>query len=597
MNKDTIGGLEVDFLQRLIRETDMAKFFHIAAEGVAKILGADGAALIVKEEPDLLRYWFFHGLPPAYKHLSIYAFNDQLGVAGEALRTREITLVTNYPQSPYAIPDYVKTGLHTSLCSPARAGDAVIAVLAIAWFSPPKRLPDANDYRVVEIVSDLMGAALHRFHTENRLRDLAMHDPLTGSANRNLFFNRLEHAMAMALRRERLLAVIVFDIDNFKMINDRFGHPLGDTLLMEVRERLQDLVRKGDTIARIGGDEFALLLEDVRCYREIEIVIERIRQSLHIRWGSLISQVAVSASLGVTVFPIDESDGESLIHNADAAMYEAKRAGGNKVLFFTDTMAKAHARQNDLTLEFRAALDRGEMQLYFQTIVEIATGKAVSAEALLRWNHPTRGVLTPLDFMAAMEHPYNSVKLDRWVVSEAVKVLARWQARGIFKRLHINLSASSLENHLFCETLQRALRESPQPVDTHYLGIELVEWNTMQDIEAARHLISDCQTLGVSVALDDFGTGYASLQHLRLLPINSIKIDQSFVAGITTERADRILIQSMLSAAEAFGIEAVAEGIESEEQKTLLVAMGCVYGQGYLFSCPGPDDTFWTKLE
>lgn len=596
MNKDTIGGLEVDFLQRLIRELDMAQFFHIAAEGVAKILGADGAALIVKEEPDLLRYWFFHGLPSAYKHLSIYAFNDQLGVAGEALRTGEITLVTNYPQSPYALPEYVKTGLNTSLCSPARAGDTVIAVLAIAWFSPPKRLPDANDYRVVEIVSDLMGAALHRFHTEKRLRDLAMHDPLTGSANRNLFFNRLEHAMAMALRRERLLAVIVFDIDNFKMINDRFGHPLGDTLLMEVRQRLQDLVRKGDTIARIGGDEFALLLEDVRCYREIEIVIERIRQSLHIRWGSVISQVAVSVSLGVTVFPVDESDGESLVHNADAAMYEAKRAGGNKTLFFTNTMATTHARQSDLTVEFRAALDRGEMQLYFQTIVEIATGKTVSAEALLRWNHPTRGILAPSDFMAAMEHPYNSVKLDHWVVSEAVKVLARWQAQGIFKRLHINLSASSLESHLFCETLHRALRESHQHVDTHYLGIELVEWNTMQDIEAARHLISDCRTLGVSVALDDFGTGYASLQHLRLLPINSIKIDQSFVAGITTERADRILIQSMLSAAEAFGIEAVAEGIESEEQKALLVAMGCVYGQGYLFSRPVPEDAFWAKI-
>lgn len=596
MDKDTIGGLEVDFLQRLIRELDMVKFFHIAAEGVAKLLGADGAALIVKEEPSLLRYWFFHGLPPAYKHLSIYAFNDRLGVAGEALRTGEMTLVTNYSQSPYAIPEYVKTGLHTSLCSPARAGDRVIAVLAVAWFSPPKRLPSVTDYKLVEIISDLMGAALDRFHTEKRLRDLAMHDPLTGSANRNLFFNRLEHAMAMALRRERLLAVIVFDIDNFKMINDRFGHPVGDTLLTEVRQRLQDVVRKGDTIARIGGDEFALLLEDIRCYREIEVVIERIRQSLRIRWGSLVSQVAVSVSLGVTVFPVDDGDGESLVYNADAAMYEAKRAGGNKALFFTDTMAKAHARQGDLVLEFCTALDHGEMQLYFQPIVEIATGETVSAEALLRWNHPTRGVLAPPDFMAAMEHPYNSVKLDHWVVSEAVKALTRWQSQGIFKRLHINLSASSLENHRFCEMLRRALGESDRPIDTHYLGIELVEWSTMQDIEAARHLIGDCQALGVSVALDDFGTGYASLQHLRLLPINSIKIDQSFVAGITTERADRILVQSMLSAAEAFGIEAVAEGIESEEQRALLISMGCVYGQGYLFSRPVPEDMFWTKL-
>lgn len=596
MEKDKIGGLEVEFLRRLVHELDMAKFFHIAAEGMASLLGADGTALIVKEEPDLLRYWFFHGLPPDYKHLSIYAFNDRLGVAGEALRTRKPVLVTNYPQSPYALSEYVKTGLHTSLCSPVRAGGEIIAILAIAWFSPPERLPQADDYRILEIVSDFIGAALHRFHTEQRLRDLAMHDPLTGSANRNLFFNRLEHAMSMALRRDRLLALIIFDIDNFKMINDRFGHSVGDSLLIEVRRRLQDLVRKGDTLARLGGDEFALLLEDVRCYHEVETVIERIRQSLRLRWGSHASQIAVTVSLGATVFPIDDGDGEALVHNADVAMYEAKRAGGNRALLFSDTMAVAHARQSDLILEFRAALDRGEMQLYFQPIIEIATGVTVSAEALLRWNHPTRGILAPPDFMVAIEHPYNSVKLDQWVVLQAVAVLARWQARGIFKTLHINLSTSSIEDHRFCETVRRAVAQSVHTVDIHYLGIELVEWSTIQDIEAARNLITDCRALGISVALDDFGTGYASLQHLRLLPINSIKIDRSFVMGSVTERTDRILIQSMLSAAKAFEIEAIAEGIETEEQRALLATIGCVYGQGYLFSRPVPEETFYEHL-
>ena len=595
MDQDNIGTIGLDLLQKLVHELDLEKFFHIAAEGVANFLGADGAALIVKEEPDLLRYRFFHGLAIEHKHLSIYAFNDWLGAAGAALHGRKPFLVTDYPHSPYAIPEYVKAGLQTSLCSPVIAGDKVIAVLAISWFSPPDKLPGPGDYRLLEILCGFIGAALHRSYIEQRLRDLAMHDSLTGTANRNLFFNRLEHAMVMAVRHERLLAIVIFDIDNFKMINDRFGHPVGDALLIEVRLRLRDLIRAGDTLARLGGDEFALILEDVRCYREIETIVERVRQSLRIRWGSHASQVAVSVSLGATVYPLDDGDSQTLVHNADAAMYEAKRVGGNKGLFFSDSMALAHAHQSDLILEFRTALDQGEMVLYFQPIVKIETGEIISAEALIRWNHPTRGLLAPPEFMVALEHTYNSLKLDHWVLSQAILILAGWQARGIFKKLHINLSASSVENHRFCEMLRRALAASTEAVDPHYLGIELVEWSTIQDIESARRLIMDCKALGISVALDDFGTGYASLQHLRSLPVDSIKIDRSFVAGLASEFADRILIQSMVSAASAFGITTVAEGIESEEQKQLLMAMGCLYGQGYLFAKPMPEEDLWTE--
>ncbi|MHB8252524.1 MAG: putative bifunctional diguanylate cyclase/phosphodiesterase [Acidiferrobacter sp.] len=595
MHRNNNGSLGIEFLHKLVRELDMGRFFHIAAEGVANLLGADGAALIVKEEPDALRYWFFHGLPADYQHLAIYSFNDRLGVAGAALHARKALLVTDYPHSPYALPEYVKTGLQTSLCSPVIADGKVLAILAIAWFTPPQRLPDTNDYRTLEVVSDFMGAALHRFHIEQRLRNLAMHDPLTGAANRNLFFDRLNQAMAMAIRRERLVAVIVFDIDNFKMINDRFGHPVGDALLIEVRMRLQDLTRRGDTLARLGGDEFALILEDVRRYSEVETTIERVRQALRIRWGTQSMQIAVSVSLGVTIFPIDDSDDQTLLHNADVAMYEAKRAGGNKGLFFGDSMALACARKSDLLLDFRTALDQGEMVLYFQPIVELATGQVDSVEALIRWNHPARGLLTPSQFMAVIEHPYNSLKLDSWVISQAILTLAKWQAQGIYKKLHINLSAISVENHRFCETLRRALAATPDTVDPHYLGIELVEWSAIQDIELARRLIMDCKALGVSVALDDFGTGYASLQHLRLLPIDSIKIDRTFIAGLSAEAGDRILVQSMISAAQAFGIIAVAEGIESQEQNTLLMSMGCVFGQGYLFAKPMPEEMLWAQ--
>lgn len=587
--------LGIEFLHALSRELDIEKFFHIAAEGVAHLLGGDGAALIVKEEPALLRYLFFHGLPAHYKHLTVYAFSDRLGVAGAAFHTRKALFVPDYPQSPYALHEYVETGLQASLCSPVMANGQVLAVLAISWFKTPATVPNTADYQMIEIISDFIGAALHRAHIEHRLHDLAMHDSLTGTANRHLFFDRLEHAMAMAIRRERLIAVAVFDIDNFKMINDRFGHPVGDGLLIEVRSRVNDLIRAGDTLARLGGDEFALILEDIRCYREVADIIERVRQSLRIRWGSDTAHIAVSVSIGVTVYPIDESDGQTLLHNADAAMYEAKRAGGNQGLFFSDSMGLLHAHENDLLIEFRTAIDNDEMLLYFQPIVELATGKIVSTEALLRWQHPTLGLLTPDRFMRALEHPYNSLKLDHWVVTQAVRTLARWQAQAIKIRLHINLSASSVENHRFCEMLRRALAASQAPVDPHYLGIELVEWSTIRDIESARHLIMDCKALGVSVALDDFGTGYASLQHLRLLPIDSIKIDRSFIAGLETEKADRILVQSMVSAAQAFGIEAVAEGVESEAQKNLLLTMGCAFGQGYFFAKPMPEEQLWLE--
>ncbi|HUW97777.1 MAG TPA: EAL domain-containing protein [Acidiferrobacter sp.] len=597
MNKTGKDASSIEFLHKLVREIDLPKFFRLAAKGVANLLGADGAALIVHEEPDLLRYRFFHGLPAAHKQLLLYAFNDQLGVAGAALHAHKALLVTDYPHSAYALPECVNAGVQASLCSPVMANGKVLGILAVTWFSPPQRLPDAGDYRMLGVVSDFIGAALFRFQREQHLRDLAMHDPLTGTANRNLFFDRLQHAMTMATRRERLLAVVVFDIDNFKTINDQFGHSVGDALLIEVRLRVQALIRDGDTLARLGGDEFALILEDIRCYDEIEIVVGRIRESLSMRWGSKINQIDVSVSLGATIYPLDDGDGQALLRNADAAMYEAKRGGGNRGLFFSDSMALAHAQKSKLVSELQLALDNDEILLYFQPIIEIATGRAVSAEALIRWQHPTLGLLRASEFMIAMEHPYNSLKLDRWLVAQAIKTLGKWQARGIFKMLHINLSAASIENHQFFETLHRALAAHEDTVDPHYLGIDLVEWSTVRDIECARQMIMSCKALGVSVALDDFGTGPASLQHLRLLPIDTIKIDRSFVAGLTTDKADRVLVQSMVGAAHVFGIAAIAEGIESVEQKDLLAAMGCAFGRGYLFSPPVPEESLWADQQ
>ncbi|MHB1512076.1 MAG: putative bifunctional diguanylate cyclase/phosphodiesterase [Acidiferrobacter sp.] len=593
MNQGDTGSTEIEFLHRLARELDVSRFFRVAAEGLADRLGADGAALMVREEQGRLRYRFFHGVPTLHKSLGGYSFHDSLGAAGAALGTRQPIFVADYAGSAYALPEFVQAGLKASLCIPVIAQDEVLGVLAISWFHAPQRPPAETDLAFINIVSDFVASALHRYRTEQRLLDLATHDPLTGAANRTLFFDQINHAMGMAIRRERLMGLITFDIDNFKIINDKLGHLMGDALLVEVKNRVLDLIRTGDTLSRLGGDEFALILEDVRCYTDVETVIRRIRQTLRIRWGSAALQITVGISLGYTVYPVDDSDDQSLLHHADTAMYEAKRGGGNKGLLFTRAMARAAANESDLIVEFGKALEQKEMVLYFQPIVAIATGDMVSAEALIRWRHPTRGLLAPPQFMAALEHGYNSLKLDAWVLSEALKILARWQSKGIFKKLQINLSASSVDNHQFCETLERMLAASPSPIDPSYLGIELVEWSAIQDIESARALIMGCRALGISVALDDFGTGYASLQHLRSLPVDSIKIDRTFIAGLGTDPADRVLVQSMVNAAEAFGIDTVAEGIETTEQKHILLAMGCAWGQGYLFARPMPEEDLW----
>ena len=334
---------QMELFHRLARETDVESFFHLAAEGIAALLHADGAALIVREEPSLLRYRFFHGLPAPFKHLSIHAFSDRQGTAGAAVQTGRPVLAEDYATSVHAMPEFVKTGLKASLSTPVRSGDRILGVLAIAWFAQPYQPPDAAAWYLLEVIADFMGAALHRSQMEQRITYLAMHDPLTGAANRNLFFIRLEHAMELARRRERLMAVAVFDLDHFKMINDQLGHSLGDTLLREVRVRTQDLIRRCDTVARLGGDEFALILEDVRCYDEIQAAMQRVRQGLRMRWGSELGQVAVSISLGVTVFPLDEGSPQDLLRDADAAMYEAKRAGGNAVSFFSHHMARDRA--------------------------------------------------------------------------------------------------------------------------------------------------------------------------------------------------------------------------------------------------------------
>ncbi|MDA8389238.1 MAG: EAL domain-containing protein [Gammaproteobacteria bacterium] len=580
---------EVALLHDLARELDVERFFGRAAAGIAGLLHADGAALIVREPPDQLCHRFVYGLPAHHQDLVAQTFSERVGLPGAVLRAGAPVFVPNYPESPEALPEHIALGLAASFCAPVRAEGEIIAVLAIFWFTAPAHPPDAASTYLIEVVTDFIGAALHRARMQQRLLALATRDPLTGVANRHLFFDRLEHAMASAERANRLVAVVVIDVDNFKIINDHFGSAAGDEVLIEIKDRISGVLRKSDTIARIGGDEFGLVIENAARVGDLEAVALRVCDALQFHWGVPGDCIAISVSIGMTIYPLDSGSAQALLGNADTAMREARQRGGHMLLSYAHDLAHQSLSRDAIIWEFSHGLDDGQMRLVFQPIVDMTSGTLMSVEALLRWEHPTRGLLAPGAFMAALEHGYNSSKLDAWVLERAVEVLAGWRRKGLDWILHVNLTMSSVANPQFHTLLERAL-SGPVEVDAAKLGIELVEWGAIRGADAACQLIRDCKKMGMSVVLDDFGTGYASLQHLRLLPIDHIKIDRSFVRELMTNDADRVLVDSIISAARAFGIGVIAEGVEREEQRDLLLAVGCHMGQGYLFARPMPED-------
>ena len=576
---------EVALLHDLAREQNIKRFFRRAATGIAGLLQADCAALIVREPPDRLCYRFVHGLPARRKDLVARTFSEQAGLPGTVLRKGAAVFVSNHADSSGVSPECALLGLAASYCAPVRAQGEIIAVLAISWSTAPAHPPDAASTYLVDVVTDFLGAALHRARMQQRLAVLATRDPLTGVANRDLFFDRLGDAMAFAERTNRLMAVIALDVDNFKIINDRFGTGAGDEVLIEIKNRISKVLRKGDTMARIGADEFGLIIENARRVDDLEAVALRICDALQFSWGPPDNCIAVSASVGMTVYPLDSGNAQALLGNAGTAMREARYRGGNLLLSYAHDFAHKSLGCDAVIREFGHGLDEGQMHLVFQPIVDMESGTLVSVEALLRWQHPTRGLLVPGDFMAALEHGYNSSRLDAWVLERAVKVLADWRRKGLDWTLHVNLSMSSVANAQCHALLERVLAGSSE-VDAAKLGIELVEWAAIHDADAACQSIRDCKALGVSVVLDDFGTGYASLQHLRLLPIDHIKLDRSFVRELAACDADRVLVESIINAARAFDIGIIAEGVEEEEQRAALLAAGCRTGQGYLFARP-----------
>lgn len=460
-----------------------------------------------------------------------------------------------------------------------------------------------SEMRALGFLGDLIGGAFERRRNEQklldsrrRLEEIALYDPLTRLPNRRLLAERMDEAVVRAREQGLLLGVCYLDLDGFKPINDTHGHKMGDRVLVTVASRLRGCVREDDTVARLGGDEFVLLMNHMEslsdCAALLERVLAALAQPILIDGHSL----AVTGSAGVTLFPRDAGDADTLLRHADHAMYQAKQQGRNRFQFF-----KAVKDQPDQThklelVRIREAIEGHELRLHVQPRVDMRSGQVVGVEALVRWQHPERGLLPPGEFLPLMEGDELLHDLDWWVMDRALALLVQWQDAGLDLTMSLNLSACSLQDTGFVAALQEVLARYPS-IDPARLLFEIIESEALRDIETTASVIRACAVLGVHFALDGFGNGYASLTDFRCLPAQVVKIDQTVVRDILRSRDGRSLVKGVIGIANAFQREVIAEGVESAAHGLLLMDLGCTLAQGYGIADPMPPERLASWIE
>jgi diguanylate cyclase (GGDEF)-like protein/PAS domain S-box-containing protein len=444
----------------------------------------------------------------------------------------------------------------------------------------------------LQAVANVLAGAIARSEGEERIRHQALHDSVTGRPNRTLFADRVTRALTTARRRRRRLAILFMDLDNFKRINDSLGHAIGDVLLQAVAERLASCLRAEDTLARFGGDEFAILLPEIDSEGDVVPVVGRIQDALRAPLTAGGRRIVVSASIGVAIgaAAVPDESAQTLVRNADLAMYSAKQQGPGRWAFFTEDMYDSAVRRLDLTADLYDAMRKEELEVYFQPIVSLESEEIVGMEALVRWNHPLHGLLPPAAFMPLAEETGLLIPLGRFVLFEACRNLRRWQkAQPQHERLcvSVNVGAQELGAPDFAAEVKAALRETGLNPST--LILEITEDVLLATDDAPTAQLTELKELGVRLAVDDFGTGYSALSHLQRFRMDIIKIDKSFVDGLGDNGEQLRLVEGIIELAHGLQIETVAEGIEEPEQAALLRAMHSDLGQGFHFARPLPS--------
>ncbi|MGZ5063855.1 MAG: sensor domain-containing protein, partial [Usitatibacter sp.] len=421
---------------------------------------------------------------------------------------------------------------------------------------------------------------------QQRIQHLAYHDNLTGLPNRGLLQDRLARSIARAERSGRKVAVLFIDLDNFKNINDTLGHDVGDELLRQVSRRLTECVRLEDTIARQGGDEFIVLLDALDDGRNASIVAQKILNALRLPLTLGGTEQHVSGSVGIALYPEDGRDAQTLMKNADTAMFHGKGLGKNTYQYFTAQMNIAVKRRMTLESALRRAVMQKDFVLHYQPQINLETGEIIAVEALVRWKTEDSGTVMPGDFIPLAEETGLINEIGEWVLREGCRQAREWQDRGLSKarRMAINLSARQFGDKGFLDMVVRVLAETGLPA--HCLELEITESQVMRQTDGMNQLLTRLSEMGVQLAIDDFGTGYSSLSYLKRLPIQKLKIDQSFVRDITVDPNDTAIVVAIINMARSLELETIAEGVETADQLALLRSKGCQVGQGFFFSVP-----------
>ena len=544
---------------------------------------------------------------PLPEGLPSVAYIFKPGLEGECLYiSPSVEQVLGYPRDRWLeeaglwdrllhADDYERVTVNEAEC--ARSGEKLVQEYRL-------RSADGHDVWIRDEMTVVRGAhddreplfygvfldVTERKRMESELERLALFDPLTGLPNRILFVDRLRQVLDRP-RRLATTAVYFVDLDRFKRINDSLGHAAGDDVLREIARRLRSVLRPEDTIARFGGDEFTIMCESVGGVLEAVGVADRLQRPLRqpLRAGG--AELRLSASIGVALAePGDGVDGERLIGDADAAMYRAKERGGARTELFDTVMRDRAVEALAIEQELQRAIEQGELRVYYQPAVDLSSGTMVGAEALVRWQHPERGLLTPDKFLDVAEETGLIVPLGAWVIEEACRALAAWRARpeSASMRLSVNLGARELTHPDAVTTVLGAVRRSG--VDPGALTLEVTESTAMADGDTGFRALRDLSGEGLHVAIDDFGTGYSSLDQLHRMPVDVVKVDRSFVQRMSDDPTSRELVAAVIGMGRALNLLVVAEGVETAEHASALREMGCSFGQGFLYAQPLPAD-------
>jgi diguanylate cyclase (GGDEF)-like protein/PAS domain S-box-containing protein len=461
-----------------------------------------------------------------------------------------------------------------------------------------------NTQHYVALFTDITDIKDH----QRQIAHMAHYDSLSNLPNRILLVDRLRQAMLQCRRREHCLAVAYLDLDNFKEINDEYGTGVGDELLIAVADNMRSALRDEDTLARIGGDEFVAVLVDINDPQECYPVLKRLLEAASIlntvsvarSDGEREVQLKVSASIGFTFYPQDDVDADQLLRQADHAMYQAKQAGKNRYHLFDVVHDAALKSQTESLERIRQGLEDNEFVLYFQPKINMHSGEVVGVESLIRWQHPERGLLSPIQFLPIIENHPLSITLGEWVINTALDHMGEWAKNGLDIAVSVNVGARQLQQESFGERLAQFLAAHPS-INPRQLELEILETNAMEDMAKVTANILHCRALGVGFALDDFGSGYSSLTYLKRLHVDMLKIDQSFVRDMLEDADDLAIVKSIISLAQTFHRSVIAEGVETTAHGELLMKLGCDLAQGFGIARPMPANELpqwvehWTR--